>query len=206
MQPTHHGTAARETATVGRLLRRRSRGERGAIAVEAAIAGPLLVLLFFGVLEMGFLMRTRTVITDASREGARVAAAQPREEGYQNSSLASIVGVINSQRGEPIDYVTIYRADPLTGLPASGEDVESCLIDCWRFEWIPGSGFQQKLGAEWPAATQSACGGVADTDWIGVYVRGHHEWVTGILGTDRSFTDRTVMRLEPMSSGVQCRP
>jgi hypothetical protein len=189
-----------------RRLRHRTRGERGAIAVEAAIAGPLLVLLFFGVLEMGFLLRARTVITDASREGARVAAALPREDGYQNSSLASIVGVIRTQKGEPIDYVTIYKADPMTGLPASGEDVESCLIDCWRFEWIPGAGFQQKLGAQWPAATQRACGGVGDTDWIGVYVRGHHTWVTGILGADRSFTDRTVMRLEPMSSGTQCRP
>lgn len=199
-------TIAASSRTRRRILRRRGRGERGAIAVEVAVAAPLLVLLFFGVLEMGFLLRTRTVITDASREGARVAAALPREDGFQNSSLASIVGVIETQKGEPIDYVTIYKADPLTGLPASGEDVEACLIDCWRYEWIPGAGFQQKLGAQWIAASQEACGGVSDTDWIGVYVRGHHTWVTGLVGSDRSFTDRTVMRLEPMSSGVPCRP
>lgn len=181
------------------------RNERGAIAVEFAIAAPLLVLLFFGVLEMGGLLKTRSQLTDASREGARVAAAQPREVGYQNSSLAAIEGIIATSTGEIIDYVVIYKADPATGEPASGEAVEACNIDCWRYERVAG-GFEQKLIATWPAANQEACGGVSDTDWIGVYIRGHHDFITGLVGTTRTFTDRTIMRLEPMALGEQCRP
>ncbi len=179
--------------------------DRGAIAVETGVAATLLVLLFFGILELGMLLRTRTIMTDASREGARAAAALPRVENFQNNALAAINGVIRTHETEPVDYVVIYRADPATGDPASGEAVESCLIDCWRYEWISG-GFEQKLGASWNHLDQSACGGVTDTDWLGVYVRGHYDGTMPFLDLDRSFTDRTIMRLEPMELGVVCRP
>lgn len=187
--------------------RRTSTGrDRGAIAVETAIAVPLLALLFFGVLEMGNLLRTRTALTDATREGARVAAALPRENGYQNNALAAVQGVVNSNQGERIDYVVLYRADPLTGDPLSGQPIESCTNDCWRFEWLPGIGFEQKLGASWPADDHYACGGVADTDWLAVYARGHYAASMPFLNIDRVFTTRTIMRFEPMELGVPCRP
>lgn len=188
-----------------RSNRRRVGTERGAIAVEAAIASSLLVLMFFGVLEVGQLLRTRAVMTDASREGARVAAALPREDGYQNSALAAINGVVANAEGEPIDYVVVYKADPATGDILSGEVLEDCVIDCWRFLWVAG-GFQQQLGAAWPADEQNACGGVGDTDWLAVYVRGHYQGISPMLTIDRSFTDRTIMRLEPIELGLPCRP
>lgn len=193
------------TSPMRRRLRRRDK-DRGAIAVEFAIAGTLLVTMFFGILEVGMLLRARTTITDASGEAARVVAALPRVENFQNNALAAVSGVIASVEGEPIDYVVIYRADPNTGLPASGEDIETCITDCWRYEWIPGAGFEQKLGASWNHNSQSACGGLNDTDWVAVYVRGHHDGQLPFLNLDRSFTDTTYMRLEPMGLGVQCRP
>ena len=162
--------------------------------------------MFFGILEVGMLLRSRTTITDASREAARVAAALPRVENYQNNALAAVNGVISSVEGEPIDYVVIYRADPNTGLPLSGEAIETCLVDCWRYEWIPGAGFEQKLGATWPYTNQLACGGLSDNDWLAVYVRGHHDGQLPFLNLARSFTDTTIMRLEPMERGVPCRP
>lgn len=180
-------------------------GERGAIAVEFAVAASLLVFLFFSVLEMGVLLRTRSVITDASREGTRVAAAQPRVENWQDQSIAAINGVAQSQTNNPIDYVVIYRADPSTGDHFLGENLETCTTSCWRYEWKNG-GFEEKLGATWEWDDISACGGVLDTDWVAVYIRGHHDWVTGLLGTSRVYTDTTVMRFEPMGTNQQCRP
>ena len=185
--------------------RRAEQGQRGAIAVEFAIASSLLIMLFFGILELGMVLRTRTVITDASREGARVAAALPRTENWQNNALAAVNGVIASENNELIDYVVIYRADPNTGLPLSGEDIETCVTDCWRYEWVSG-GFEQKLGASWSHSDQFACGGLSDTDWLAVYVRGHHSGQLPFLNLGRSFNDTTWMRLEPMELGVQCRP
>jgi hypothetical protein len=52
----------------------RSRRERGVVATELAIALPLLLLLVAGVLDVGTLFWEKQVLTNATREGARVAA------------------------------------------------------------------------------------------------------------------------------------
>ena len=46
---------------------KRDNRNRGAVAAEFAIAASLLVMMFFGVLEVGMLLRTRTTVTDVSR-------------------------------------------------------------------------------------------------------------------------------------------
>ncbi|WP_233862518.1 TadE/TadG family type IV pilus assembly protein [Paraburkholderia adhaesiva] len=52
-------------------LRRWRRAQRGVAAVELAIVLPLLLLVLFGIVEMGVLFYDKAVITNASREGAR---------------------------------------------------------------------------------------------------------------------------------------
>ena len=62
-----------------RLLRLRSRirSERGAELIEFALTLPLLLLLVLGIIEFGFLFQEYEVVTNASREGARLAAFIP---------------------------------------------------------------------------------------------------------------------------------
>lgn len=191
-------------ATTPRTRSRRTiERRRGAVAVETAILGTLLIMMFFGALEMGLLMRTRARLTDATRDGVRTAASLPRFDGFQNNALAAVRGVLN---GEELEFVTIYRADPSTGLPTGGQPFESCFTDCFMYENLPGPGLVQRLGADWNYLDQKACGGLDDTDWIGVYVRSKHEWVSGILSGSKTLTDHVVMRLEPLQAGTQCRP
>jgi Flp pilus assembly protein TadG len=45
--------------------------EKGAAAVEFAIVLPLMCMLLFGIIEFGLVMYDQTMITNASREGAR---------------------------------------------------------------------------------------------------------------------------------------
>ena len=47
------------------------RTQNGAAAVELAILLPFLVVLVFGIIEVGLLLYNQQVITNASREGAR---------------------------------------------------------------------------------------------------------------------------------------
>jgi Flp pilus assembly protein TadG len=47
------------------------RDQRGASVVEFAIILPLIVWLIFGIMEIGFVLYDKTMITQASREGAR---------------------------------------------------------------------------------------------------------------------------------------
>jgi len=52
-------------------MRLHSKGQSGASAVEFAIILPILVLLLFGIIEIGFALYDKAMITNASREGAR---------------------------------------------------------------------------------------------------------------------------------------
>lgn len=52
-------------------MKLRSEGQRGAAVVEFAIVLPVLLLLLFGIIEMGFALYDKAMITHASREGAR---------------------------------------------------------------------------------------------------------------------------------------
>ena len=55
-------------------FRRRLRCDRGAEIVEFALIFPLLLLVMFGIVDFGFLFQRYEVLTNAAREGARVAA------------------------------------------------------------------------------------------------------------------------------------
>jgi hypothetical protein len=55
----------------GSEAKRGMRSERGGISVEFAIIFPILMLLVFGVIDFGHAWYMRSLISDASREGAR---------------------------------------------------------------------------------------------------------------------------------------
>ncbi|MEW6446535.1 MAG: TadE/TadG family type IV pilus assembly protein [Bacillota bacterium] len=50
------------------------RGERGQATVELALVLPVLLLILFGIMEFGRVFSAYLVITNAAREGARLAA------------------------------------------------------------------------------------------------------------------------------------
>jgi Flp pilus assembly protein TadG len=52
---------------------RRTRGERGTALIETAFVLPIMLLVCVGILEFGRAYQTWQVVTNASREGARVA-------------------------------------------------------------------------------------------------------------------------------------
>jgi len=56
-----------------RIARNRASDRSGAAAVEFALVLPLLVLILFGIVEFAAAWHARQLITNAAREGARVA-------------------------------------------------------------------------------------------------------------------------------------
>jgi Flp pilus assembly protein TadG len=54
-----------------RIMRKKLASQKGAALVEFAIVLPILLVLVFGIIEFGFLLYNKAVITNASREGAR---------------------------------------------------------------------------------------------------------------------------------------
>jgi Flp pilus assembly protein TadG len=66
----------------------RYRNERGAALIETAITLPILMLVCVGIFEFGRAYQTWQVLTNASREGARVAC-------IEGTSDADIRGRVN---------------------------------------------------------------------------------------------------------------
>ena len=54
---------------------------RGVVAVEAAVVLPVLIIVMFGMWEVGRLIQVNQIVTNAAREGARLAAG-----GYVNGT------------------------------------------------------------------------------------------------------------------------
>lgn len=179
---------------------------RGAILVEGALIMTLILVLFFGVLEFGMMLRSRHALAEASRTGARAASSLPRNADY---AVAARDAVTASLRGSiPDDAVldlVIYRAVPATGLPINGS-FTGC-IQCYRYAWDPDTQlFDLVSGASWAATSQAACGDVDDTDFVGVYVGGQYDFITTFWSDRVSLSDRTIMRLEPVNGTAECKP
>ena len=57
-------------------MRKRLRSESGASAVEFALLLPVLMMVLFGIIEFGLALYRQAILTNASREGARLGIVQ----------------------------------------------------------------------------------------------------------------------------------
>ena len=74
----------------------RGSGERGSAAVEFALLLPVLLLIVFGIIDFGRALNAQETLTQAAREGARLAALnQPDVTGRTQSAATGLspVGV-----------------------------------------------------------------------------------------------------------------
>ena len=81
---------------------RLTESKKGAAMVELAIILPVLLVILFGIMEFGFILYDKAVITNASREGARagiVYRANVATGDYQPYTAAEIQGVVNTYLG-----------------------------------------------------------------------------------------------------------
>jgi Flp pilus assembly protein TadG len=119
-------------ARVRRWLQR-SGDDRGAELIELALALPILLFVAAGIMEFGFLFQRSEVITNAVREGARIAVlpgyttvdVQTRVKSYMTASgltcgAGCSVGVAYSSdvlvNGAPVPVVTVTVAYPVPSL------------------------------------------------------------------------------------------
>jgi hypothetical protein len=92
--------------------------DRGAALVEAAIALPVCVLLFFGMIAAGSMMKLHSSVANAVRSGGRmasVAGADPMSDKIVLARMAQEAGAIAP---DPIEYLVIWHASgPGSAIP-----------------------------------------------------------------------------------------
>jgi Flp pilus assembly protein TadG len=116
----------------GRSVVGRMRSARGAELIEFALVLPVLLIVLGGILDMGFLFNNYAVVTNAAREGARVAAVpgwsetdvRNRVNSYLAGSGLTLTGVVTTVDpvavdiggGRTINGVKVVVAYPYTYL------------------------------------------------------------------------------------------
>lgn len=185
--------------------------DRGAALVEAAFVIPALVVLVLGIMEFGLVFASTSTTTAASRSGTRVAAVQYAAAGTaasaQRTAADSVAAAVAADlkalnNATPVG-MTLYKVDPssTTGAPVGGFPGTGlsggCTDRCLRYVWSNGT--MAYSSGSW--ADPDACGATIDS--VGVYVQVRHTYVTGLIGSTRTVSGHTVMRLEPLSTD-QC--
>ena len=99
---------------------KRYRNERGAALLEAAITLPIILLICVGIFEFGRAYQTWQVLTNAAREGARLAVINGSTDADVTARVRSYM-----QAGSLANYgtatVTIQRAVALTGVDTASK-------------------------------------------------------------------------------------
>jgi Flp pilus assembly protein TadG len=113
-------------ASIIRQLRARASDERGAELIELAIVFPILLLLVAGMVDFGFLFQRFEVVTNAAREGARIATLP----GYGAPDARDRVRSYLSASGltEPLADAAIPVNFGTETLPTSGKTVNTVSV------------------------------------------------------------------------------
>jgi Flp pilus assembly protein TadG len=193
---------------LARARARRARGEKGAVAIEAAILTPLLLLLVFGIIEFGMLFKDWLAVTSSVRAGTRMASAEPRVSTFAQDA-ADQVGkeAAALDMGNVLD-LWIYKAQTSgtnAGYPVGGDSNFTTCTTCVKFHWNPATKKFVAYSNTWAYTAQNACQGDAAHDSVGVYLKINHPGVTGLIFGNMTIKEHSVMSLEPIPTTKTCK-
>lgn len=100
----------------GYVIGRARRSDEGSAAVEFALVLPLLVVLLFGMIELGMVFNAKIAITHAAREGARVASI--------GKGAAAVVGAVRAQTTSLVAARVAVTGPTAMSDPARGDYYE----------------------------------------------------------------------------------
>jgi Flp pilus assembly protein TadG len=111
--------------------------DRGATAVEFALLLPVLLLLLFGVIDFGRALNAQITLTQAAREGARLAA------------LGQLIGPVQTRVTAAATGVSPVTATLTTSCPAgAGTGVDAVVKVTYTFTFVtPIGAFAAMFGS-----------------------------------------------------------
>jgi hypothetical protein len=196
------------------LHKRAGNDERGAALIEGAIMLPLFFLLLFGLLEFGFAFRDYLTLANGTRDGARTASTAGAQSNADYLTLTGIQEAMDAMPESEIERIVIFKADgPTDTVPTScaggtaQSGTEACNVytttsfdlaedqfDCGGVGTAPDNFWC-------PTTRKTATAGAnGPPDYLGVYIRVHYGYITGLFpGGGLTMDDTTIMRLEPRS-------
>jgi len=106
------------------------REERGAALVEFALALPLLLVVIGGIVDFGFTFQRYEVITNAAREGARMASlpgyGQNSVDARVRDYIAAGLGVNTAALGPAMASGAVTLTTGTLDIPVAGAQPSPC--------------------------------------------------------------------------------
>jgi Flp pilus assembly protein TadG len=198
-------------------LGRRAR-ERGAVLVEAALITPIVIALVFGTMEMGYAYYGKLTVEHMSIAGARAASGNANDYLSDYNTLQAVKDAATGMKTSAITKVVIYRATGpsdrvptscKTGAVTNTSTVRGCnyytgtdlSLASSQFGCVGPPGPTSKIDRFWCPTTRKsalqATNGNGPPDYVGVYVVGVHTNLIGLFGKTFTFSNDTVIRIEP---------
>ena len=111
--------------------------DRGSVAVEFALLLPVLLLLIFGIIDFGRAINDQITLTQAAREGARLASLGYSTSAVTTRAQSAAIGLL------PVPTVTVTSACP-TG---AGTGVDAVVKVSYTFSFVtPVGAFAAMFG------------------------------------------------------------
>jgi Flp pilus assembly protein TadG len=183
----------------------RLHGDGGAVLVEAALVGPLFVLVIFGLIEFGGAYRDTLTLANASVGGTRQAAISGNAADADWDIIQAVKRANTAMPASQLTEIVIFRATgpngtvptacltgPVIGL-CNVFDQASLALTAEPEEWNDCGG----PTGDYCSTSRTVTVGAPGPDYVGVYVRAVHPWITGFFGKQVTLTDCSITRLEP---------
>jgi len=191
--------------------KRRARGSRGATLVEAAIITPVFLLFIFGIFEFGFAFRDFLGVANVTRDAARESSVAGDITDADYRMLRAVQRSGAALPDGAIDRLVIFEATgPTDDVPAAckaGTPVTGvCNVYSSADLTIPEIEFgcqEVALGDPYDSPDRFWCPRDREVsvgsglDYVGIYVRITHDYITGLFGNSVTFEDQMILKMEP---------
>lgn len=167
---------------------------------------PIFFTMVLGVAEIGLAMNDYLALTSAVRAGARVASTSGADIYADYGILKALNRETTAIQDGKIQLIVVYKpatfGDPPTATCQAGTAVaDICNVysvtDLNRPKTDFGCQATQNLDRYWcPSNRKDTLAGLG-TDYVGVWMKIQHPWLTKMFGSTKTLTDSSVIRIEP---------
>ncbi len=185
---------------------RGDRSQRGAVMVELGIVLPLLLMLAFGIADIGLAWRDKVTVETAVRAGSRTGANLGNNPLTDYNMLQTTLSGLSGIPQANVDEIVVFNADSSGTVPATckaGSSVAGlCNVYLPSAFNLSSSSFGCHGGPDtsW-CPTNRSVSQSAGTDYVGVYLKAHRSSLTKLIASGQVTMSATaVFRIDPTQS------
>lgn len=172
--------------------------ERGAALVEFALIATFLLLLCFGIFEMGTAWSKSQLVTQAARSGAR-SGSQTGQNVASDEAIVQSVEAALGNSGANLERIVIYKASDPNGAMPPGCDTAAypgVAGLCSVYDASHYANYGAWINGSWPPGSRA--NELNAADFVAVRVEIKEPMQTGFFGNGTfDINDTAIMRIEP---------